>query len=106
MADEAIATQVIRVLKAWNSYSKIDYKNHKKEERDSSFLFAAFRLCEPKSREGVLRPESRGPNTTRLLEYPAVDLVDSLENVPMVKVGGGRTGLPRSGYNKGPVSST
>ena len=75
MADVAIATQAIRVLKAWNSYSKIDYKNHKKEERDSSFLFAAFRLYEPKSREGVLRPESRGPNTTRLLEYPAVDLV-------------------------------
>ena len=75
MADVAIATQAIRVLKTWNSYSKIDYKNHKKEERDSSFLFAAFRLYEPKSREGVLRPESRGPNTTRLLEYPAVDLV-------------------------------
>ena len=75
MADVAIATQAIRALKAWSFLSKIDYKNHKEEERDSSFLFAAFRLYEPKSREGVLRPESRGPNTTRLLEYPAVDLV-------------------------------
>jgi hypothetical protein len=76
---EVIATQVIREhKKLWRSNSKIDYKNLKKETRDSSFLIAAFRLYEPKSREGVLRPESRGPNTTRLLEYLAVGLENSL----------------------------
>ena len=46
---------------------RIDFKELKKETRALSF--AAFRLYEPKSREGVLGPDLR---VLMLLEYPGV----------------------------------
>ena len=47
----------------------------------------------------MLRPESRGPNTTRLLEYLAVDLVEFPDEGPKVKGRGGPRGRPGRYYN-------
>ena len=58
------------------------------QEGDSgSISFAAFRLYEPKSREGVLGPDLR---VLILLEYPGVSPRRFPDEGPMVKVGAGR----------------
>ena len=58
------------------------------QEGDSGLLFfAALRLYEPKSREGVLGPDLR---VLILLEYPGVSPRGSPGKGPMVKVGAGR----------------
>ena len=48
------------------------------QEGDSGSIFAAFRLYEPKSREGVLGPDLR---VLILLEYPGVSPRGSLMKV-------------------------
>jgi len=61
------------------------------QEGDSgSISFAAFRLYEPKSREGVLGPDLR---VLILLEYPGVSPRGSLVNVPGERSGRAE-GLP------------
>ena len=64
------------------------------QEGDSgSISFAAFRLYEPKSREGVLGPDLR---VLILLEYPGVSPRGSLVNVHGERSGRAE-GLPKVG---------
>ena len=80
---ETVAFQVIP-----NHFFEKVIRLQRAQEGDSgSISFAAFRLYEPKSREGVLGPDLR---VLILLEYPGVSPRGLPDEGPMVKVGAGR----------------
>ena len=80
---ETLAFQVIPN----HFFRESDSTSKSSRRRLGLLFFAALRLYEPKSREGVLGPDLR---VLILLEYPGVSPRGSPGKGPMVKVGAGR----------------